>query len=159
MTPDGFRRIITSEMDRVHGSATWLLRDPEEARDVTQEAFMRLWIDHERIAPEAARTWLLRTAYRLCVDRMRVGPDLERAGQYPFRMLRVRARSTRHLDVHVVELVGDLRVASRQPVVESDRQVRPSSRMFIVCHSLTSPRFRPEVARGASAGRSWAFAG
>ena len=58
---------------RVLAQATRVLRDPVEAEDVTQEAFLRLW----RIAPDwqqgqaALSTWLYRITSNLALDRLR----------------------------------------------------------------------------------------
>lgn len=58
---------------RVLAQATRVLRDPVEAEDVTQEAFLRLW----RIAPDwqqgqaALSTWLYRVTSNLALDRLR----------------------------------------------------------------------------------------
>ena len=32
---------------------------------------MKLWINHPLVAREAARAWLLKTVYRMCMDRVR----------------------------------------------------------------------------------------
>ncbi len=32
---------------------------------------MKLWINHQVVVPEAARAWLLKTVYRMCMDRVR----------------------------------------------------------------------------------------
>jgi RNA polymerase sigma-70 factor (ECF subfamily) len=69
MTPACFRDSVETHHGRVHSYAAWLLGDVEEARDVAQEAFLRLWQHHERVVREAARTWLLRTAHRIVIDR------------------------------------------------------------------------------------------
>ncbi|MHC5113333.1 MAG: RNA polymerase sigma factor [Planctomycetota bacterium] len=71
MTPACYRDAVRGHHGRVLSYAAWLLGDVEEARDVAQEAFLRLWSHHERVASAAARTWLLRTAHRLVVDRVR----------------------------------------------------------------------------------------
>ncbi|WP_368345913.1 sigma-70 family RNA polymerase sigma factor [Pelagovum sp. HNIBRBA483] len=58
---------------RVLAQATRLLRDQEEAEDVTQEAFLRLW----RVAPRwqqgqaALSTWLYQVTSNLALDRLR----------------------------------------------------------------------------------------
>ena len=74
MTPDQFKQATHDHSDRVHSYAVWLLRDLEEARDVTQDALMKLWINHSKVEPEAARAWLLKAIYRMCMDRIRRRP-------------------------------------------------------------------------------------
>ena len=66
-----YRQVVMSEKDRVHTYAAWMLQDLEEARDVTQEALLRLWQRREPVQQPAARTWLVRTAHHLCLDRLR----------------------------------------------------------------------------------------
>lgn len=58
--------------DRIHNYARGILRDPEDAKDVAQECLIRLWNHRERVEPGAGcRSWLLRSAHNLCVDRLR----------------------------------------------------------------------------------------
>lgn len=72
MTTAEFQRAVLEHKDRVHSYARHILRDGEEAKDVAQEALVRMWKHRERIDPgPACRSWLLRTAHNLCVDRLR----------------------------------------------------------------------------------------
>lgn len=71
MTNAVFERVAREHKDRVFGHAVWMLRDREDAGDVAQEALMRLWQHRETVPVEAAKTWLLKTTHRLCVDRHR----------------------------------------------------------------------------------------
>jgi len=71
MTSEGFRRAVLDHKDRLHSYALWMVRDREEARDVTQESLVRLWQNRDRVDEPTARSWLLRTVHNLCVDRMR----------------------------------------------------------------------------------------
>jgi RNA polymerase sigma-70 factor (ECF subfamily) len=71
MTDEGFERAIREHRNRVHSHALWLLRDGEDARDVSQEAMVRLWRHRNDVPEAAARNWLLRTTHRLCLDRHR----------------------------------------------------------------------------------------
>lgn len=66
-----YEKAVLDHKDRVYSFAVHLLRDPEEGRDVAQEALVRLFTHRDRVVPEAARAWLLRTAHRLCLDRLR----------------------------------------------------------------------------------------
>ncbi len=61
MEADQFLQAVQDHRDRVYTYAAWLLRDRNEAADITQEAFMRLWQHHQQVASPASRTWLLRT--------------------------------------------------------------------------------------------------
>ncbi len=71
MTRSEYRRIVLALKDRINTFAAWFLRDVDEAADVTQDALLRLWEHHDDVRPAAAQAWLYRTAYRLCVDRVR----------------------------------------------------------------------------------------
>lgn len=66
-----YERLVREHKDRIYSFAVWTLRDPEEARDVTQEALVRLWEHRGRVEIPAARSWLMTTAHHLCVDRLR----------------------------------------------------------------------------------------
>ncbi len=71
MTEESFRRAVAEHKDRVFGYAVRLLGDREEARDVAQEALVRLWQHRGRVDEGAARPWLLRTTHNLGLDRIR----------------------------------------------------------------------------------------
>ena len=66
-----YERAATLHKDRVHAYATHILRDREDARDVAQEALVRLWQNRGQVDHEGARLWLMRTAHNLCIDRIR----------------------------------------------------------------------------------------
>jgi RNA polymerase sigma-70 factor (ECF subfamily) len=71
MQEAAFEEAVRSLKDRVHAYAALMLRDAEEARDVTQEALVRLWENWGRVDCDGRRLWLLRTAHNLCIDRLR----------------------------------------------------------------------------------------
>ena len=71
MTDEGFELAVREHRNRVHSHAFWLVRDGEDARDISQEAMVRLWRHRSEVPDAAARTWLLRTTHRLCLDRLR----------------------------------------------------------------------------------------
>lgn len=66
-----YRQVVLNEKDRLTTYSAWVLHDAEEACDVTQESFLRLWERVSWVKVGAARTWLFRTAHRLCIDRIR----------------------------------------------------------------------------------------
>jgi RNA polymerase sigma-70 factor (ECF subfamily) len=72
MTTTEFEAAVMEHKDRIHSYARGILRDPEDAKDVAQECLIRLWSHRERVEPGAGcRSWLLRSAHNLCVDRLR----------------------------------------------------------------------------------------
>ncbi len=72
MTNDTYRDAVQEIKDRVFSYSARLLGDVEEAKDVAQEALVRLWEHRESIPDTArARAWTLRTAHNLAMDRLR----------------------------------------------------------------------------------------
>lgn len=67
------REIVARKLPRLLSLATRMLGDREEARDVAQDVFVRVWKEASRWQPGAARfdTWLHRVALNLCYDRLR----------------------------------------------------------------------------------------
>ena len=65
-----YRALLAVHLAPLNRYARRMLGDRDEADDVTQEVFVRLWTDAHRYRPEAARltTWLHRIAHNLCVD-------------------------------------------------------------------------------------------
>lgn len=50
-----------------------MLRDPQAAEDLVQEAFLRVWQQSESYDPERGRfaTWLLSVVHNMCIDQLR----------------------------------------------------------------------------------------
>ncbi|WP_404990213.1 RNA polymerase sigma factor [Caballeronia sp. LZ065] len=67
------REIVEKKLPRIVALATRMLGDRDEADDVAQEAFMRIWNVAPSWQPGAARfdTWLHRVTLNLCYDRLR----------------------------------------------------------------------------------------
>ncbi len=70
---EAVRVLMDRHLARLLGLSRRLLRDPQEAEDVTQEAFLRVWRHAHRWEPGRARfeTWLHRVTVNLCYDRLR----------------------------------------------------------------------------------------
>ena len=68
-----FRLLVARKLPRIHGLAARLLRDPGEADDVAQDAFLRVWRQAASWRSGEARfdTWLHRVVLNLCTDRLR----------------------------------------------------------------------------------------
>ena len=45
-----------------------LLKNTNTAKDITQETYLKLWENRDKIDFEKVRAWLFTTAYRLSID-------------------------------------------------------------------------------------------
>lgn len=65
-----FARLVTLHREAVYKAAYWILKDPEEAMDATQEAFLRAYRAIDRFAGRSSfRTWARRIATNVALDR------------------------------------------------------------------------------------------
>lgn len=69
---EAFGKIVDAYQVRIHGFVKRMVRNEEEALDVTQEVFIRAFQSMARFDGRSTlRTWLFRIAHNLCVDRSR----------------------------------------------------------------------------------------
>ncbi len=68
-----FAALYDATAARVHGLALRVVRDPAQAEEVTQEAFLEIWRTASRYDADrgSAVSWLLTIAHRKAVDRVR----------------------------------------------------------------------------------------
>ncbi|MFI5251461.1 MAG: RNA polymerase sigma factor [Bacteroidota bacterium] len=68
-----FRSLMESHQRYAYAVALPLLRDEERARDVVQEAFIRVWNNLRGYRPEVKfTTWLYKIVINLCYDSMKM---------------------------------------------------------------------------------------
>ena len=68
-----FARLYDATAARVHGLVLRVVRDPAQAEEVTQEAFLEIWRTASRFDDQrgSALSWLLTIGHRKAVDRVR----------------------------------------------------------------------------------------
>lgn len=67
-----FRELVERHQRRAHSVAYGLLRNPEDARDVVQEAFVRVFKHQHEFAGQASfSTWMYRIVVNLSIDVLR----------------------------------------------------------------------------------------
>jgi RNA polymerase sigma-70 factor (ECF subfamily) len=71
MSQTKFESILQAHQTSVYRLAYYMLRDAEEAKDVTQLTFIRAWKSIHKLRNETVRAWLLKTANNLCIDHLR----------------------------------------------------------------------------------------
>lgn len=68
---DSYNQAVHDYNNRVCRFADKLLINRTVAKDITQETYMRLWENKEKIDFNKVKSWLFTTAYRLCMDYMK----------------------------------------------------------------------------------------
>ena len=71
MDKNTFIKILESHRDRVFSYVLYCLRDRDDAEDVTQDVFVRLWRNRDAVDAGRVGAWLIRVAHNLCVDHAR----------------------------------------------------------------------------------------
>jgi RNA polymerase sigma-70 factor (ECF subfamily) len=66
-----YERQVRQHQHRVYGLAVYLLGDREEAEDVTQEVWLRLWHHRHEVDEAHLPGWLLRVTRNACIDALR----------------------------------------------------------------------------------------
>lgn len=66
-----YTELLASHKDRIYRQALYSLRNADDAEDVTQEVFLKLWDRFDQIAPEKIGAWLTRVTHNLCIDQAR----------------------------------------------------------------------------------------
>jgi RNA polymerase sigma-70 factor, ECF subfamily len=71
--PQAFRRLVMDHQAYAYRLAYRLLLDEDDARDVAQESFIRIWRHWSCFRPEARfTTWLYKIVVNLCYDQLRI---------------------------------------------------------------------------------------
>lgn len=71
-----FKRILRRHKDCVYNYSLYFLQNHEDAEDVTQEVFVKLWQNWDNIDRNKVKAWLMRVAHNMCIDQVRRGKAL-----------------------------------------------------------------------------------
>ena len=66
-----YTRLLQQHQDRIYSLALYNLRDADDASDVTQETFLRLWRHKGELTENQVKAWLLRVCHNLCINHVR----------------------------------------------------------------------------------------
>ena len=71
VTDQRFASVVDEHRHRIYTLAYYSLRRREDAEDVTQEVFVRLWSHWDELDPDHVEGWLIRVTSNACVDLVR----------------------------------------------------------------------------------------
>jgi RNA polymerase sigma-70 factor (ECF subfamily) len=69
--PGSFEQLMLPHLDAAYNLACWLLRDPHDAEDAVQDAFLRAHRALDRFRGADGRAWLLTIVRNVCYTRLR----------------------------------------------------------------------------------------
>ncbi len=68
----GFREIVNDYRSRIYNTAYGIVQDTEDAKDITQEVFLKIFEKMETFKGEARfSTWIYRITVNTCIDMLR----------------------------------------------------------------------------------------
>ena len=71
MPEEVFLDLVKQYQAQIYQHALYLLNNPDDATDVTQETFIKAWNSNAELRLETVQSWLLKCANNLCIDLLR----------------------------------------------------------------------------------------
>ena len=131
--PGAVREIVARKLPRIVALAARMLGDRDEANDVAQEAFMRIWKIAPKWRPGAARfdTWLHRVTLNLCYDRLRRHRETTSSDELPeeadLAPLPDERLATAHVNERIKQALAMLPARQREALVLQYYQDLPNA--------------------------------
>jgi RNA polymerase sigma-70 factor (ECF subfamily) len=76
MTVKEYNLCVDNHSDAVYRFILHNIRDKDDARDIVQDTYEKLWMNYEGVNFEKARSYIFTTAYRTMVDKIRRGSKM-----------------------------------------------------------------------------------
>ncbi len=71
MTEDEFLELVRKHQDQIFRHAFYILKNSEDAKDMTQETFIKAWQHRAELRPETTHSWLLKCVQNLCFNQLK----------------------------------------------------------------------------------------
>ena len=71
MPEEVFLDLVKQYQAQIYQHALYLLNSPDDAKDVTQETFIKAWNSNAELRLETIQSWMLKCANNLCIDLLR----------------------------------------------------------------------------------------
>jgi RNA polymerase sigma factor (sigma-70 family) len=78
MTVKEYNTCVDHHSDAVYRFILHNIRDKDDARDIVQDTYEKLWMNYEGVNFEKAKSYIFTTAYRTMIDKIRRGSKMVR---------------------------------------------------------------------------------
>jgi RNA polymerase sigma factor (sigma-70 family) len=96
MNTGRFKTIVHQYQNLVYTQAYYMLGHKEDAEDLTQDVFLRLWHHLDNVTGEAIKAWLMKVTRNLCLDQCRKRREYSLSEFDPEEQQRLLNRSYEH---------------------------------------------------------------
>jgi RNA polymerase sigma factor (sigma-70 family) len=140
METNAFEKILDEHKDRVFSYAFYVLGNREDAEDVTQDVFIRLWRNLGAVDSSRRKAWIMSVAHNRCIDLARSRKRTVHRREDPDVL-------TTHTDSTPVspEMHPELRSESRETrrmLLGALRKLPVRTRSMIVMHYYQGMKYR-----------------
>ena len=73
MTTEEYNNCVDQHADHIYRFILKNIRDKDEAKDIVQDTFEKLWMKVSEVSFEKAKSYMFTTAYRTMIDKIRRG--------------------------------------------------------------------------------------
>ncbi|MBM3439586.1 MAG: sigma-70 family RNA polymerase sigma factor [Bacteroidetes bacterium] len=119
MTTAEYNECVNKYADNVYRFILKNLRNEEDARDVVQTAFEKMWMHREEVDPLRSKTYLFTVAYRQMIDHIRKHQRIQLEETLP-EELRISEKPVSNLKKVLNEALSKLNETSRSLVLLKD---------------------------------------
>lgn len=119
MTTAEYNECVNKYADNVYRFILKNLRNEEDARDVVQTAFEKLWMHREEVDPLRSKTYLFTVAYRQMIDHIRKHKRIQLEETMP-EGLKISEKPVSNLKKVLNEALSKLNETSRSLVLLKD---------------------------------------
>lgn len=135
-----FEKILSEHKDRVFSYSFYVLGNREDAEDVTQDVFIRLWQNMGRIDHSRRTSWIMKVAHNRCIDTARSRKRTVHRRGDPDML------TTENPEIQVSrEMTPGLRNESRETrklLLEALRRIPVKARSILVLHYYHGLKYR-----------------
>lgn len=127
---EALKDLMEKKIDKLHSFCTRLLGDREEAKDVCQMVFLKVWEQAFKFNPSfSLNTWLYKIAYNLCIDTLRHRKSVDQMEKRYLEVVRVEKKSHSPL--------GELEEEELEKILkELSFELSPKQRAVFLLHEL-----------------------
>ncbi|WP_158658052.1 RNA polymerase sigma factor [Agarilytica rhodophyticola] len=129
-----FRTLVNQHAKHVYSLALHMLGRPEEAEDIAQEVYLRLWKNINQLDMENAKPWLLKVTRNICIDHIRARKQEVDAEQFEFacdnnRYQPAKALANSDLSKWLTHAISAMKEPYKSLIVMSDVQFKSQKEM------------------------------